>query len=169
MSIDRSASQEAIVSTAFNPFYRHGSQIIPATRGVQLGLVRHRRVRRLFAAFVIIAMTVLLSPCANAQSDAGNASPAPTTAVTLPPVSVIGTSPLIGSGIDRDTVPAETHVLTSKDLSRDGVPNAVGALNQQLGGVTLDSASGNPFQPTFFYHGFQASPLQGTPQVWRST
>ena len=61
-------------------------------------------------------------------------------------------------------VPAETHVLTGKDISRDGTPNAVGALNQQLGGVTLDSASGNPFQPTFFYHGFQASPLQGVPQ-----
>jgi iron complex outermembrane recepter protein len=86
----------------------------------------------------------------------------PTT--TLPPISIIGTSPLIGSGIDRDMVPAETHVLTSKDLSRDGTPNAVNALNQQLGGVSLDSASGNPFQPTFFYHGFQASPLQGTPQ-----
>jgi iron complex outermembrane recepter protein len=164
MTINRSASQEAIVSTASSPFYLHGSQIIPATRGVQLGWVRHRRVRRLFAAVVLIAMTVLLSPCANAQSDAENASPAPGAAVTLPAVSVIGTSPLIGSGIDRDTVPAETHVLTSKDLSRDGVPNAVGALNQQLGGVTLDSASGNPFQPTFFYHGFQASPLQGTPQ-----
>ena len=27
-----------------------------------------------------------------------------------------------------------------------------------------NSASGNPFQPTFFYHGFAASPLQGTPQ-----
>jgi hypothetical protein len=28
----------------------------------------------------------------------------------------------------------------------------------------VDSASGNPFQPTFLYHGFAASPLQGTPQ-----
>jgi outer membrane receptor protein involved in Fe transport len=28
----------------------------------------------------------------------------------------------------------------------------------------VDSASGNPFQPTLFYHGYAASPLQGTPQ-----
>ncbi len=83
---------------------------------------------------------------------------------TMPAITVIGTSPLIGSGIDRDTVPGETHVVTGNDIARDGIPNAVGALNRQLGGVTLDSASGNPFQPTFFYHGFQASPLQGTPQ-----
>ena len=30
--------------------------------------------------------------------------------------------------------------------------------------MTLDSASGNPYQPTLLYHGFEASPLQGTPQ-----
>jgi len=84
--------------------------------------------------------------------------------VPLQPLTVIGTSPLIGSGIDRDLVPAETHVLTGADISRIGTPNVTESLNQQLGGVALDSASGNPFQPTFFYHGFQASPLQGVPQ-----
>ena len=84
--------------------------------------------------------------------------------MTLQPITVIGTTPLIGSGIDRDLVPAETHVLTGADISRIGTPNVTESLNQQLGGVTLDSASGNPFQPTFFYHGFQASPLQGVPQ-----
>ena len=77
---------------------------------------------------------------------------------------MIGASPLLGSGIDRNTVPAETHVLNSNDLKREGTPNLVGSLNQQVGGVSLGSASGNPFQPTFFYHGFAASPLQGTPQ-----
>jgi iron complex outermembrane recepter protein len=84
--------------------------------------------------------------------------------VALPTVTVIAPSPLVGSGIDRDSVPAETHVLTSSDIAREGTPDAVRALNEQLGGVSLASASGNPFQPTFFYHGFQASPLQGTPQ-----
>ena len=82
----------------------------------------------------------------------------------LPPVEVIGASPLIGSGVDRNTIPAETHVLDSNDLKREGTPSLTGALNQQIGGVSLDSASGNPYQPTFVYHGFAASPLQGTPQ-----
>ena len=82
----------------------------------------------------------------------------------LPPVEVIGASPLIGSGVDRNTVPAETHVLDSNNLKRQGTPDLTGALNQQVGGVSLASASGNPFQPTFVYHGFAASPLQGTPQ-----
>jgi iron complex outermembrane recepter protein len=84
--------------------------------------------------------------------------------IELPPVEVIGASPLLGSGVDRNTVPAETHVLNSNDLTREGTPDLLGSLNQQVGGVTMDSASGNPFQPTFFYHGFAASGLQGTPQ-----
>ncbi len=114
----------------------------------------------------------LVSGVALAQSQAA-APPADSTApasdgvavtAVLPPITVIGTSPLIGSGIDRDTVPAETHVLTWQDLQRQGTPDLLGSLSQQLSGVTLDSAAGNPFQPTLFYHGFAASPLQGTPQ-----
>ena len=84
----------------------------------------------------------------------------------LPPVTIIGTTPLLGSGVDRDTVPAETNVLKRDDLTRGGTttPDPVRALNEQVGGVNLDSASGNPYQPTMLYHGFEASALQGTPQ-----
>jgi iron complex outermembrane receptor protein len=100
------------------------------------------------------------------------AQPAPpdtdqTQPLTVPTVNIIAPSPLVGSGVDRDTVPAETNVLKGDDLTRGGtlvVPNAVRALNEEVGGVNLDSASGNPYQPTLFYHGFEASPLQGTPQ-----
>src|SRR5271154_7058047 len=65
--------------------------------------------------------------------------------VTLPPVDIIAPSPLLGSGVDRDTVPAETNVLKGNDLTRGGTliaPDAVRALNEQVGGVNLDSASG---------------------------
>ncbi len=102
------------------------------------------------------------APSTSAQAPTTQATPPPVT--ELPPVEVIGASPLIGSGIDRNTVPAETQVLDSNDLKREGTPDLLGSLNQQVGGVSLDSASGNPFQPTFFYHGFAASGLQGTPQ-----
>ena len=69
----------------------------------------------------------------------------------LPPVQVIAPSPLIGSGIDRNSVPAATHVFDYRDIERRGVPDLLWSLNQEVGGVTLDSASGNPFQPTFNY------------------
>ncbi len=129
------------------------------------------------ASLGVMAVAILLAGAAAAQTAPPSAPPAPSTSTQapttqatpppvteLPPVEVIGASPLIGSGIDRNTVPAETQVLDSNDLKRQGTPDLLGSLNQQVGGVSLDSASGNPFQPTFFYHGFAASGLQGTPQ-----
>ena len=82
----------------------------------------------------------------------------------LPPVEVIAASPLLGTGIDRDLVPAQTHTLGDKALRSQGMSDLTGTLERRLPGVTVDSASGNPFQPTLFYHGYAASPLQGTPQ-----
>ncbi len=82
----------------------------------------------------------------------------------MPAIEVIAPSPLIGSGIDRNSVPAATHVLDSRDIERRGVPDLLWSLNQGIGSASLGSASGNPFQPTFNYRGFAASPLQGRPQ-----
>jgi len=112
----------------------------------------------------LVAATLLAPSAVLAQATTPAAGSASAPPIALPSVTVIAPSPLLGSGIDRDSVPAETHVLTSRDIDRDGTPDLTRALNQQLGGVTLDDAAGNPFQPTFFYHGFAASPLQGTPQ-----
>ena len=44
------------------------------------------------------------------------------------------------------------------------MPQLVRSLEREVGSVSSVSASGNPFQPTLFYRGFAASPLQGTPQ-----
>ena len=112
------------------------------------------------------AGVLLMLACASAAAQQAPGDGAQTPTVVLPPVTVIGASPLLGSGVDRDTVPAATDVLGDGDLTRGGTttPNAVRALNEQVGGVNLDSASGNPFQPNLFYHGFEASGLQGTPQ-----
>ncbi|HET7880179.1 MAG TPA: TonB-dependent receptor [Acetobacteraceae bacterium] len=108
------------------------------------------------------ATTLLLASLGAATAVAQTPEQPPAT--TLPQVEVVGSSPLIGAGIDRNTVPAQTHVLDSGDLRREGTPNLVNSLNQQVSGVTSDSASGNPYQPTLLYHGFAASALQGTPQ-----
>ena len=110
--------------------------------------------------------TVLAFACLPAKAQQPAAEAAPALSISVPPVNIIGASPLLGSGVDPDTVPAGTTVLRSNDLTRGGTatPNAVRSLNEQVGGVNLDSASGNPFQPSLFYHGFAASGLQGTPQ-----
>jgi outer membrane receptor protein involved in Fe transport len=109
------------------------------------------------------ALPLLLLSAVAAAQDAV-APPEAETPLTLPPVEVVGATPLLGSGVERDKVPAETHVLTDQDISRNGYPQALRALNEDVPGVTLDAAAGNPFQPNLIYHGFLASPLQGNPQ-----
>ncbi|HEY0183248.1 MAG TPA: TonB-dependent receptor [Rhodopila sp.] len=114
------------------------------------------------AAGLICAAGLRCAPALAQQPPGAAQSPV----LVVPPLSIIGASPLLGSGVNRDTVPGETTVLNADDLTRGGTttPDAVRSLNEQVGGVNLDSASGNPFQPTMLYHGFQASALQGTPQ-----
>src|SRR5260370_33481546 len=102
--------------------------------------------------------TVLLSAAAAAQQ------PSEAPPLSLPTVEVVGATPLLGSGVDRDKVQAETQVLTDRDVSRNGYPKMLPALEENGPGVTLDNAAGNPFQPNLLYHGFLASPLQGNPQ-----
>jgi iron complex outermembrane recepter protein len=123
--------------------------------------VRHG-LRRL-SGIAVLALVCVPAGAQQAPTDPTLSQPA----TSVPRIDIIGASPLLGSGIDRDTVPAETNVLKGNDLTRGGTlisPDVTRALNEEVGGVNLNSASGNPYQPTMFYHGFEASPLQGTPQ-----
>ncbi len=107
------------------------------------------------------------TPAANQSSANPGAAPfgaAEVPNITLPPINVIAPTPLLGSGVDRNKVPSQNQVLTNQDITLQGPPNYLSALQDQAQGVHLDSAAGGPFQPNLFYHGFQAAPLQGTPQ-----
>ncbi len=92
------------------------------------------------------------------------AQTAPASSSQVEQITVIGASPLLGSGVDRNAIPVDTQVLGSAGIAREGAPNVLQALNTQVAGVNLDSASGNPYQPSLFYNGFEVSPLQGTSQ-----
>lgn len=87
-----------------------------------------------------------------------------TTTVSLPTLEVIGSTPLLGSGTDRDKVPGLSNVVTSRTIQRSGAADALRAIDQNVPGAVFDNAAGNPAQPNLVYHGFQVSPLQGTAQ-----
>ncbi|HEX3888966.1 MAG TPA: TonB-dependent receptor [Phenylobacterium sp.] len=91
------------------------------------------------------------------------AEDAPGGTATVTPV-VVAATPLAGTGVAADKLPAQIDVLTSASITAGGAPDALRALNEQVGPINLDAAAGNPFQPTLFYHGFEASPLQGVSQ-----
>src|SRR5271166_2660731 len=112
----------------------------------------------------ILPGAALVLALSNVPAAAQDEAAGPATELILPPVEVVGATPLLGSGVDRNKVPAETHILTDQDISRNGYPQALRALNEDVPGVTLGAAAGNPFQPNLLYHGFLASPLQGNPQ-----
>ena len=73
-----------------------------------------------------------------------------------------GVTPMLGASTDRDKVPSNTEAVTSRDIERAG--GLLGALDGTIGGVGLNQAQGNPFQPNVVYRGFEASPLAGNAQ-----
>jgi outer membrane receptor protein involved in Fe transport len=82
---------------------------------------------------------------------------------SLPNVTVTAT-PLIGSDLDRDHVPAATQVLTATDINRTGIPNLTGAILANVPSATINDTEGNVFQPDILFRGFTASPVAGTPE-----
>ena len=106
---------------------------------------------------IVIAPLLLFPHSARAQA-------ATVPQATLAPIEVIGTSPLPGSGIDRDKVPANVQSLNSGDLTREGSPSLIEGLTDQAGSVNVNATLVDPFQPDILYRGFEASPVLGTPQ-----
>lgn len=84
--------------------------------------------------------------------------------VVLPEIAVVGTTPIPGSGVDRDQIPARTFILDSDDISWGGVPALTDAITREIPSATVNDVEGNPFQPDLIYRGFIASPVAGTPQ-----
>ncbi|MDD2878776.1 MAG: TonB-dependent receptor [Acidiphilium sp.] len=77
---------------------------------------------------------------------------------------IVQTSPLTNSGINIAKTPQAVQILTHRELTQNGAPDALRALQRSATGVTLANAAGNPYQPSLFYHGFEISPLEGTSQ-----
>jgi outer membrane receptor protein involved in Fe transport len=82
---------------------------------------------------------------------------------TLPRVLVY-TTPLAGSGIDPDKVPASVNLIDANQIKQTGSLNVTDALRQYVPGVSINEVSGNPFTPNVEFRGFVGSPVSGTPQ-----
>jgi len=79
-------------------------------------------------------------------------------------VTVIGTTPIPGIGIDIDKIAGNVQTVTASDLTREGSASATSALNDQLGSVSINDNLDDPFQPDILFRGFEASPVLGTPE-----
>lgn len=85
-------------------------------------------------------------------------------ASTLPVLEVFSNTPMTGSGIDPDKVPASVTTVHADDIARTNSLNIADALQQRVPGIIINEVAGNPFQPDIQFRGFVASPVSGTPQ-----
>jgi iron complex outermembrane receptor protein len=82
----------------------------------------------------------------------------------VPTVTIIGRTPLPGTGIDIDKIPGNAQSLSTRDLTREGSASLANALNAKLGSISVNDNVDDPFQPDILFRGFEASPVLGTPQ-----
>lgn len=77
-------------------------------------------------------------------------------------VTVVGTTPLPGSGVDINKVPSNVQTLSAKDIEGDGQSNLIpAAAEERMSSVNLNHEQGSQYQPDFVYRGFEASPVSG--------
>ena len=81
-----------------------------------------------------------------------------------PSPALYPTTPLPGSGIDADKVPAFVNTVDANQIAREHSANITGALEKFVPSIVVSDVAGNPFQPNVSFRGFVASPVQGTPQ-----
>ena len=78
--------------------------------------------------------------------------------------TVTATTPLHGSGLPADHVPANVQTATGASISRSQSLDVSQYMNGELGSVHVNQVQDNPLQPDLQYRGFLASPLLGAPQ-----
>jgi len=104
------------------------------------------------ASLVAVTLTAAAAPVSAQES------------LTLPTIDVVGNTPLPGSEIDRDKIPANVQSVPATDFSSTVAPSVTDAMIRALPGVSRGDQTGNPFQPNIDYRGFTASPVPGTPE-----
>ena len=100
---------------------------------------------------------------ATAACCGGTAAQSPP-AISLAPVEVVGTAPLPGLATPLEQVPSNVQTFGARDIDRQRTGGVAEFLNENANSVSLNSPTGNSFQPDFSFRGFTASSLLGTPQ-----
>ena len=84
--------------------------------------------------------------------------------VELEAMEVVSVTPMQGSGVNIDKIPANVQTVTAGQLQKGQTISLSEYLNRYLGSVSVNEAQNNPLQQDIYYRGFVASPLLGLPQ-----
>lgn len=92
----------------------------------------------------------------------GSASPA--AAQDLREIEVVGATPMPGTGIAHDRVPASVQTLEAGDFDILVPRNLTDLMEQRLTGVSVKDVQNSPYQQNVDYRGYTLSPLLGEAQ-----
>jgi len=90
-------------------------------------------------------------------------APEPDKPVQLPPVLVIGTTPVPALGTPIDKYAGNVLSLPAELITDQNAVEVSDTLYRSLGSVNINATQGNPWQHDLTYRGFLASPLTGSP------
>ena len=107
----------------------------------------------------VLALCWLGGGAAHGADDPPSAQPPPAFETI-----VTATTPVHGSGLPLDQVPANVRLGTGEDLADHHSLDLSSYMGETMGSVHLNDVQGNPLQPDLQYRGFVASPLLGAPQ-----
>ncbi len=79
-------------------------------------------------------------------------------------VEVIDVSPVLGTGVSKDRVPANVQTIDRSEIEQRRGISLSELFNERVGSATVNDATTNPFQQDIRFRGFTASPLLGLPQ-----
>src|SRR6202044_5381 len=79
-------------------------------------------------------------------------------------IDVVAATPLPGTDLPIDEIPAPVQTDSPLDLERTGSLDLADLMNKRLSGVHINENQENPYQPDVNYRGYTASPLLGTPE-----
>lgn len=84
------------------------------------------------------------------------------TAMELPTLSVISTTPLPGTGLPLEKYAGNVQVISAEQIANQNSVDMSEMLFKNIGSIDINSAQNNPFQNDVNYRGFLASPLVGS-------
>jgi outer membrane receptor protein involved in Fe transport len=116
------------------------------------------RLSRL-AALLVMAALALAAKARGAAQEPPSGSEEP---LALPPVVVIGTTPLPALGIPIQKYAGNVQSIGAEDIEKQNLLTMPDTLYRNLGSVNLSNLQGNPWQADLTYRGFLASPLAGS-------
>src|SRR5262249_7920276 len=123
--------------------------------------MRHATRLPIAGAQVLLSILLVAMPVW-AQAERGPVAPTEPTE-QLPPVVVIGTTPLPALGTPIEKYPGNVQTMPAREIDNQNLAAITDTLYRNIGSVNINGNQGNPWQNNLTYRGFLASPLAGSP------